>query len=211
MPIDLLNSLQPVPNGLKLNRVYGVVGPIGCGKTTVCEILKDHGCAILNADKIAHIVLQYESSQEPLIKIFGNEILDEDGLVNRKKVSKIIFSDEEKKLEFEKFMIPLVSEIIIEFASLATPASGVVIVEAFSILGTPLDEFINKVIFVDCELEIQLKRVMERNNLSEEEAMVRISAMPYFYTKHKIWRYVENNLTKEDLKFIVGTYIVPLL
>ena len=88
-------------NNLFTNAI-ALTGGISTGKSTVCNLLKLHGFLIIDADKIAHKILDLNASK--IEELFGTKYV-ENGLVQRKELGKIIFSNEENKLKLEALLI----------------------------------------------------------------------------------------------------------
>ena len=90
--------------------VIGLTGGIGTGKSTVSQILKDRGFTVIDLDVISHEVVKFPSVVDKIIKNFGREVLvdneDENYIVSRKKLGKIIFADKEKRFALNSIMHP---------------------------------------------------------------------------------------------------------
>ena len=163
-------------------KIIGITGGISTGKSTASKIIQKKGFAVIDADLIAREVVEVgKPAYKELIKYFGEGILREDGSIDRKKLGDTVFNDvrllnklnsilhpyiyEEMKLEMEKYCgrdglvfldIPLLYEKYHELND-----NGIIFDEVWLVYA---DE------------EVQLKRLMERNNLNKEEAMARIRA-----------------------------------
>ncbi|MFM1539163.1 dephospho-CoA kinase, partial [Helcococcus bovis] len=82
--------------GMK-SKIIGITGSIATGKSTVSNILKNKGYTVLDLDKIAHeLMKKCEKNYINILSYFGDEILDEDGEIDRKKLGNIVFNDEKK-------------------------------------------------------------------------------------------------------------------
>lgn len=100
--------------------VIGITGGVGCGKSTVLEILKEkYHASVIEADKVGHIVMEYGNFAFNKIKdSFGNDIVDYTGKVptiNRKALSSIVFNDASKLTKLNEIIHPAVKEYIKEF------------------------------------------------------------------------------------------------
>ena len=100
--------------------VIGITGGVGCGKSTVLDILKEkHQASIIEADKVGHIVMEYKNKAFEEIKaLFGECIIDNSGTVpaiNRKALAEIVFKDEERLKELNGIIHPAVKEYIRSF------------------------------------------------------------------------------------------------
>lgn len=96
-------------------KVLGITGGIGCGKSTVIDILKEnYQCYIINTDQIAAELMKKDNlAYEKVVEYFGEEILDEDGEINRKKLASRVFKSEMDLLKLNSFTHPLVREEVI--------------------------------------------------------------------------------------------------
>jgi dephospho-CoA kinase len=167
-----------------------LTGSIATGKSTVASLLKLYGYSIICADDIAHEMLKKHSND--IEKMFGTS--------DRKELGKIIFNNKEKKRELEKFLHPKIKEKILEKANE---------LEKYNVpyfLDIPLyfetgnyNEFKN-VVVVYTPYELQLKRLMERNSISEEEAKKLINLQLSIEEKKEKATYIIDN--SQDLKHL---------
>jgi dephospho-CoA kinase len=157
----------------------GLTGSIAVGKSYVCEVLRESGAFVLDADQTAREVVARGSRGLALIaEKFGRDVLTETGELDRLKMGAIVFADEAKRQLLNSIVHPLVFEA--QNAWLAekereNPRAVAVIDAALMIESGGYKRF-TKLIVVWCEPEIQLQRLMARNNLSEAEALKRIRA-----------------------------------
>ena len=91
---------------------YGLTGSIGAGKTTVCGILRRLGAYIINADDLARKAVEPGSNGlRQIAEYFGNQVLNEDGSLNRHAMGRIVFSDPQKRATLEDITHPLVENL----------------------------------------------------------------------------------------------------
>ena len=160
----------------------GLTGSIAVGKSFVLECFRALGCVVLDADKTAREVV--EPGTEGLKRIvgeFGDEVLDANGALNRGKLGAIVFNDNEKRELLNSIVHPLVIEK--QDAWLKDRESekpdGIAIIDAALMIESGGYKRFDKLIVVWCEVDIQLARLIKRNNLVREEAERRIaSQMP---------------------------------
>lgn len=158
-----------------MSKVIGITGGIGSGKTTVSNILSEVlNAPILDADKISK---QAMNSPEIILKIkqfFGEIIFDNPTLINREKLSNIVFSNEQKLLELNKIIHPFVMKEIAKKIDELKKENEYIILD----VPLPNEDFItlsNKIIVVVANEENRIKRVMKRSKLSEEAVKKRIA------------------------------------
>ena len=161
----------------------GLTGSIAVGKSFVCDVFRELGCHVLDADRTAREVV--EPGTEGLKRIveeFGDVVLRPDGALDRSKLGRIVFAEEAKRQRLNAIVHPLViAEQDRWVASWeAADPSGIAIVDAALMIESGGYRRFDKLIVVWCRPEVQLDRLIRRDNLSAEEASVRIAAqMPH--------------------------------
>ncbi len=144
----------------------GLTGGIGCGKSTVAKLFAALNVPILDADIIAHRLV--EPGQPVLAQIqqaFGDDILKPDGSLNRHQLRELVFSDAEKKQQLEAILHPPIYQVLqTEMAQLRAPYCIICIPLLFE---TDKAAFVDRILVVDCAVEIQLQRVKLRDKLTE--------------------------------------------
>ncbi|MBX7171775.1 MAG: dephospho-CoA kinase [Pyrinomonadaceae bacterium] len=157
----------------------GLTGSIAVGKSYVCEILRELGAFVLDADHTAREVVEPNTKGWGLIvENFGESILQLDKQIDRAKLGAIVFADEAKRQLLNSIVHPLVFEaqnIWLAEKEIENP-NGIAIIDAALMIESGGYKRFQKLIVVWCKPEIQLERLMTRNNLSEEEALKRIKA-----------------------------------
>lgn len=145
----------------------GLTGGIGCGKTTVARLFAELGAPVIDADQIAHqLVAQGQPALEQIAQQFGADILDPGGSLNRARLREIAFSDPAQKQKLEAILHPLVYQSIqAELERLSSPYCIIAIPLLFE---TNMAHFVDRVLVVDCPVEIQIARVRKRDQLTLE-------------------------------------------
>ncbi|KAA6481748.1 dephospho-CoA kinase [Bacillus swezeyi] len=158
--------------------VIGLTGGIASGKSTVAHMFQQCGITVVDADVIAkEAVEQGMPAYRDIVSVFGDGILLETGDIDRKKLGEIVFTNEEKRMQLNEIVHPEVRKTMIIQRDEAIQAG-----EQFVILDIPLlyesglEHLTDKVIVVWVPKELQLKRLMKRNHLNEDEALNRIHA-----------------------------------
>ena len=157
----------------------GLTGSIAVGKTYVCDVLREQGAFVLDADQTAREVVTAGSKGLALIADeFGKEVLTESGELDRAKMGAIVFSDEAKRQLLNSIVHPLVIEAQDDWLAEKERKNprGIAVIDAALMIESGGYKRFTKLIVVWCEPEIQLERLMLRNNLSEAEAQKRIRA-----------------------------------
>lgn len=160
----------------------GLTGSIAVGKSYVCEIFRELGAFVLDADQTAREVVEPNTKGWQLIvESFGENILQSDKTLNRAKLGEIVFADEAKRQLLNSIVHPLVFEAQNDWLARieSENSDSVAIIDAALMIESGGYRRFDKLIIVWCEPEIQLERLMRRNNLSQTDAQKRIkSQMP---------------------------------
>lgn len=155
--------------------VIGITGPIGSGKSTVLRILRELGAETIDADKVAHDVMEPGgAAYDAVVAEFGQEILNPDGRIDRKRLGQIVFNNPDALRRLERIVHPAVFEEIKRRVAESTHA--VVALEAIKLLEAGLSITIcDEVWAVVVDPGVQMARLRERG-MSEDEARRRIAA-----------------------------------
>ncbi len=157
----------------------GLTGSIAVGKSFVCEIFRELGVFVLDADRTAREVVEPSSKGlKAIVENFGAEVLQPNGELDRIKLGAIVFADEQKRQLLNSIVHPLVIEKQNEWLRERERENpnAICIVDAALIIESGGYKRFDKIVVVWCDAAIQLQRLMLRNNLSAEEALRRINA-----------------------------------
>jgi dephospho-CoA kinase len=155
----------------------GLTGGIASGKSTVCDMLREKGCQVIDADRVAHeLIRRGQSCYDPVIEKFGFAILDSSGEIDRKKLGSIVFEDQSKLEILNSILHPeVIRTILLNLRELenvnSTPRQ---IVEASLMIESGFHKSFGRLILVTCTPEQQIERLMNRNGLSLAQASQRI-------------------------------------
>ena len=161
--------------------VIGLTGSIATGKSTVASMFMDLGIPVIDADRIAREVVEPgEEAYKKVVEAFGEEILLEDRSLNRPKLGRIVFSDEEKRNQLNSIVHPAIRKRMLEKRdAYLKKGERCVVLDIPLLFESKLEHFVDKIIVVYVDENVQLKRLLERNQLTKEEALQRIrSQMP---------------------------------
>lgn len=162
--------------------LLGLTGNIACGKSAVVEMLRQRGATIIDADKVVHDLMEPGGTiYGPVVEAFGESILaeaDRDGqrAIDRRKLGAIVFANPAELARLEGISHPRVRTEILRQIQVAD--TQVVVLDAIKLLENGLNTGCDAVWVVTCPPDIQLERLMRRNNFSREEALLRIQAQP---------------------------------
>ncbi|MEC1635356.1 dephospho-CoA kinase [Bacillus mojavensis] len=183
--------------------VIGLTGGIASGKSTVANMLIDKGITVIDADIIAkQAVEKGMPAYRQIIDEFGEDILLENGDIDRRKLGAIVFTNEQKRLALNSIVHPAVREEMLKRRD-----ESIANLETFVVLDIPLlfesklESLVDKIIVVSVTKELQLERLIKRNQLTEEEALSRIrSQMPLEEKVSRANDVIDNSGTLEETK-----------
>jgi dephospho-CoA kinase len=162
--------------------IAGLTGGIATGKSTVSSFLKEAGAVIIDADAIARdIVKKNLPAWHEIVGVFGQDILLPDGEIDRARLGGIIFGDSSKKEILNAIVHPRVIRKITEHIDKMQKESpgSIVIIDVPLLIEAGMDKGLDEVILVYTPEEIQIKRLVERDKISDGEALLKIrSQMP---------------------------------
>ena len=174
--------------------IIGLTGGIASGKSTVSNILRQQDVYIIDADKIAHQIMQKgHKGYKKVVDQFGESILDSQNQIDRAKLGEIVFSDNEKLKKLENITHPLVISVIKEKIEKKQGDYEHIIVDAPLLFESGLDSLTDQDWVVYVDYDIQLKRLMKRDDLSREEAKNRIKKQLSLEKKKELADVVINN------------------
>ncbi|MDR3542314.1 MAG: dephospho-CoA kinase [Desulfosporosinus sp.] len=177
----------------------GLTGGIGSGKSTVALWLKKQGVPVLDADKTVHRLLQSDLlTISKLVHEFGPEILEENGQINRSKLGKRVFNDEDARKRLESIVHPRVVELMNdERAALRDTGTKFCVWDVPLLFETGLERFVDEVWVVWVPRDLQILRVLARDKLSRCEVEARMAAQGSLDQKRKRANVVIDNSGSE--------------
>jgi dephospho-CoA kinase len=157
----------------------GLTGGIATGKSYVLSVLRELGCEVIDADAIAHQVMEPgQPAYAEIVANFGREILNESGGIDRAKLGAIVFADQAQRARLNAIVHPRVYEAQTQWWSevAARNPQAIAVFDAALMIETGSYRRFDKIVVVHCDAELQLQRLMARNNLTREQALARITA-----------------------------------
>ena len=154
-----------------MNRSFkiGLTGGIASGKTTVANLFSDLGIEIIDADEIAHSITSKQgSAYNKIVKHFGEDILGNDKKLDRKKLRTMIFNNSELKRDLEQIIHPEVYAIINQKINASQEPYQIIVIPL--LIETGYQNFVDRVLVVDCSVETQLARLINRDNETMKNA-----------------------------------------
>lgn len=177
---------------------FAIAGNIASGKSTVEEILIKHNFPVLDTDKVCHRLL----AELEEIKIeFGNyDIFTPQNEISREKLGKVVFTNQELKIKLENILYPNVRIEIEKFFE-ENKNKSCAFVAIPLLFEAKMEDLFDKIIFVYCDDEIRLTRLIERNSYDREYAQKRLdSQMPQEIKLSKSDYIINNSSDKNTLE-----------
>ncbi|MFS4701383.1 dephospho-CoA kinase [Staphylococcus aureus] len=183
-------------------KVIGLTGGIASGKSTVSELLSVFGFKVVDADKAAREAVKKGSKGLAQVReVFGDEAIDENGEMNRRYMGDLVFNHPEKRLELNAIIHPIVQDIMEEEKQEYLKQGYNVIMDIPLLFENELENTVDEVWVVYTSESIQMDRLMQRNNLSLEDAKARVYSQISIDKKSRMADHVIDNLgDKLELK-----------
>jgi dephospho-CoA kinase len=176
--------------------IVGLTGGVASGKTAVSQILKEEGAYIINADQIAReLVLPHKPAWSELIRAFGQEILQEDGSIQRKKLADKVFADPKQRKFLNQILHPRIKEEMDRRAKEIgeKDPEAIVVIDAPLIIELGDHREMDKLIVVTSTQPQQIERLKDRDGTNPEEALRIVSSQMPLKEKLKFADYVIRN------------------
>ena len=190
--------------------IIGLSGQSGAGKTTALEIFEEKGFEVLDCDKVSrHVMKKDTPCTKELIFVFGEEILFEDGEINRKKLGEIVFFDKEKLAILTEITHRYIKEEIYkEIEKAKRENKKVFVLDAPLLFESGLDKICDITLGIVASKEKRIDRIVERDGITREIAEKRIESQLDEEKLKKLTHVtIENNLSIEEFEKAIYTFI----
>lgn len=181
--------------------VVGITGGVASGKTSVSRLMKEEGAYVIDADQIAKELVQpHQPAWRDVIQIFGQEILREDGSIDRKKLARLVFSDPEQRKKLNGLLHPRVRKEIrcrLEAIHREDP-DAIVIIDAALLVETGFYREMDQLVVVTSEEAQQIERLKERDDVEETVARGILTAQLPLSQKVRVADFVIQNEGSRD-------------
>jgi dephospho-CoA kinase len=182
--------------------IAGLTGGLACGKSFVAQAFANLGCHVVEADQLGHQVLLPDGEAfGPVVALFGEEILNEDGTINRQRLGRIVFGAPEKLAELNAIVHPAVqrrARSMFDEIARRDP-DGIAIYVAAILVETGGWRDYDKLVVADCSRETQIRRAVERLGETPEDVEARLSRQLPAERKREVADFViDTNGTKES-------------
>ena len=161
-------------------KVVGLVGEFGTGKSTIAAHLKARGAGHIDADRIAHEVLQHDAGvQEAIARRFGPEMM-KDRTIDKRRIADIVFNDEQALKELNAIMHPPIIEACRrELDNYRDAGYDLVVIDAALLLEVPMPFDIDLTIALRCDRKEQIRRLREDRKISLDEIESRLESQDH--------------------------------
>ena len=147
--------------------IVGLTGGIGSGKSAAANFFQSEGIIVIDADHLAREVIEQDTPGfKSIVDCFGLDVISDDGSIDRGKLRKVVFDNQEKKRILESITHPLVGELMAK--KIATAKSPYSIIMVPLIFETNTMSAYDRILVIDCDPALQLKRATSRDNNSDE-------------------------------------------
>jgi len=178
----------------------GLTGGIACGKSYTLKELQRHGAYTIDADAIVHqLMLPGHPGYHKVVEAFGTEFLNSDSYIDRRKLANLVFSDPAARQKLNEIIHPLVfaeEKRQVEEAELIQRRTPMVVVDAALMIEAGSYRNYDVILMVYARPEVQLMRLMLRDQLDAEDALKRIASQMALLEKIKYADYVIENSGK---------------
>jgi dephospho-CoA kinase len=184
-------------------KLVGLTGGIASGKSTVASILRQLGAAIVDADALSReVVMPGHDGWNEIVATFGREVLQADQTLDRQKLRTLIFNDPEARKKLEAIIHPRVRALAeTRIREHGDAGFAVVVYEVPLLFEGKLQQWLRPVILVACDVEIQRRRLQQRDGLDAAAAQKHLDAQMSLEEKRRLADYViENNGSLADLE-----------
>ena len=181
--------------------IIGLTGSIASGKSTISAMFADLNIPVVDADEISReVVKPGQKAYKKIVQTFGEDMLQPDKMIDRKKLGSIVFTDETKRKQLNHIVHPTVrEEMLAQRDGYVTSGASCVVLDIPLLFESKLTNFVGKILVVSVDEKVQLDRLMSRDKSGETEARQRIqSQIPIREKAALADAVINNNGTKQE-------------
>ncbi len=183
---------------IKLPKIIGLTGPTGAGKTTVCKTAEKMGYYVIDCDKTARKATENKECLKALSDAFGRDILDEKGALVRSRLAERAFKNKPSTELLNKTIFPFITRLIEN--EISASGNNKILLDAPTLYESGIDSICSAVIVITADKKTRLSRILARDGITEEAAMLRINAgRPDAFYKERTPHIIYSNGTEESL------------
>ena len=164
----------PLVGKIAKKPVIGILGGIGSGKSTIAAEFAKLGCKVIDADRIAHELLQEPAVREKVVGLLGQAVLDSSGKIDRRKVAEVVFADENMLASLNRIIHPRVLQRTQELIEQSRSQNQVkaIVLDMPLLVEVGWHKKCDKIIFVDCEQKLRQERA-EKMGFDKKQIKIR--------------------------------------
>ena len=176
--------------------IVGLTGGIGSGKSTILNYFRERGYPCIESDEVGKKLLEVEL-KETVVKLFGEEVYNTKGILDRKVISKKVFSNSKLLETLNNIVHPAVNEAFEKFKK-KYQDSPIIIKEAAILIESGSYKSCDIIILVKAPLDERIKRIMARDSANKSEVIAKISNQWEDKKKEKYADYIVENISLEE-------------
>ena len=184
-------------NNMHKNRIIGLTGQSGAGKSTVRAVFEENGFSVIDCDGAAREIAAKRAFLDEISERFGKRLLNEDGSLNRAETAAMIYGDRTKYSEYCGIIFPYITYYIMRKIE---NAAGDVLLDAPTLFEAGIDALCTDIISVIADTKLCAERISRRDGISLEKARERLSSQHSvsFFKEHSDY-VIENNASEKEL------------
>ncbi|MGT2846293.1 dephospho-CoA kinase [Streptococcus massiliensis] len=169
-----------------MGKIIGLTGGIASGKSTVSQFLREQGYQVIDADQVVHDLQAPQGAlYQVLVAEFGSEILQENGQLNRQKLGQMFFENPDLMRKSSQLQNEIIREELARLRDQLKEKEELFFMDIPLLFELGYESWFDQIWLVNVSAEVQVKRLMERNHLSREQAQKRIEAQLLLAEKRK--------------------------
>lgn len=181
--------------------ILGLTGGIGTGKSTVAKMLREKNIPVVDTDSISKEIIEYPEIIEKIKAEISSKIFNNENKLDRKKLSEIVFENKEKLKKLNEIMHPVILKKMWDEVEKLKKNYKIIVVDIPLLFEINMEKEVDKVLLIYSSKEIQIKRIMNRDGRTREEAIKIInSQMPLYKKREKSDYIIQNNDSLEKLE-----------
>jgi dephospho-CoA kinase len=156
--------------------VIGLIGGMGSGKSRVAAEFERHGACVISGDQLGHEALRQPEVRSQVVGLWGADVLDADGQVDRRRLGAVVFADRQQRRALERLVHPWIERRFREVVTALAPACPLVVLDAAILLEAGWNEMCDRIVYVHAPRPLRLQRLAEQRGWSPKEVEAREQA-----------------------------------
>lgn len=166
--------------------IVGLTGGVGSGKSTVLRLFKKQGSRVLDVDNIVRkIVKSGTEVYNEIKKVFGNKCSNKDGVLDRRKLGNIVFSNDQARKRLNRITHPVIIERLRQIISISKHKKGIFVIEVPLLFEVHIENMFDRIVLCYLPLREQISRLREERDISRQKAVMMIRSQEPLFSKKK--------------------------